>query len=56
MSIHMKKKEWLGNFFRAGGAFTEQTVETFNRGFGSAGKGKLIPQGISDLSRGHARE
>ena len=54
ISIDTKKKELLGNFHRPGTTYTQQTVETFDHDFGSAGEGKLIPHGIYDLTRGHA--
>lgn len=54
ISIDTKKKELLGNFHRAGHTYTQQTVETFDHDFGSAGQGKLIPHGIYDLTSGHA--
>ena len=54
ISIDTKKKELLGNFHRPGPTFTEQTVETFDHDFPSAGQGKLIPHGIYDLARQHA--
>jgi hypothetical protein len=54
ISIDTKKKELLGNFHRPGPTFTQQTVETFDHDFGSAGEGKLIPHGIFDPARNHA--
>lgn len=54
ISIDTKKKELLGNFHRAGQTYTEQTVETFDHDFPSAGHGKLIPHGIYDLTSQHA--
>ena len=54
ISVDTKKKELLGNFHRAGQTYTEQTVETFDHDFPSAGQGKLIPHGIYDLTRGQA--
>ncbi len=54
ISIDTIKKELLGNFHRPGPTYTEQTVETFDHDFGSAGQGKLIPHGIYDLARQHA--
>jgi hypothetical protein len=54
VSIDTKKKELLGNFHRPGQTYTEQTVETFDHDFSSAGQGKLIPHGIYDLTREHA--
>jgi hypothetical protein len=37
ISIDTKKKELLGNFHRVGTTFTNETVETFDHNFGSAG-------------------
>jgi hypothetical protein len=54
ISIDTKKKELLGNFHRPGQTFTQQTVETYDHDFGSAGQGKLIPHGIYDLANQHA--
>jgi hypothetical protein len=54
ISIDTKKEELLGNFHRAGTTYTEQTAETFDHDFGSAGQGKLIPHGIYDLASEHA--
>jgi hypothetical protein len=54
ISIDTKKKELLGNFHRSGPTFTQQTVETNDHDFGSAGQGKLIPHGIFDVANGHA--
>jgi hypothetical protein len=54
ISIDTKKKELLGNFHRSGQTYTEQTVETFDHDFSSAGDGKLIPHGIYDTTHNHA--
>jgi len=54
ISIDTKKKELLGNFHRTGTTFTAETVETFDHDFGSAGEGKLMPQGVYDLLNHHA--
>jgi hypothetical protein len=54
IAIDTKKKELLGNFHRAGTAFTAETVETFDQDFGAAGQGKLIPHGIYDMVHHHA--
>jgi hypothetical protein len=40
ISIDTKKKEQLGNFQRPGQTYTQQTVETFDHDFPSAGEGK----------------
>src|SRR5271157_1611501 len=44
----------LGNFHRPGQTYTQQTVETFDHDFPSAGDGKLIPHGIYDTTHNHA--
>ena len=54
ISIDTKKKELVGNFHRDGQTYTQQTVETFDHDFPSAGQGKLIPHGIFDLTNNHA--
>jgi hypothetical protein len=54
ISIDTKKKEQLGNFHRSGQTYTQQTVETFDHDFPSAGDGKLIPHGIYDTTHNHA--
>jgi len=54
ISVDTKKKELLGNFHRAGQTYTQQTVETLDHDFPSAGHGKLIPHGIYDLANNHA--
>ena len=54
ISVDTKKKELLGNFHRDGSTYTQQTVETFDHDFPSAGQGKLIPHGIFDLANNHA--
>jgi hypothetical protein len=55
ISIDTKKKELLGNFFRAGVVDTEQPVIVNDHDFASKGKGTLIPHGIYDMAknRGH---
>ena len=54
ISIDTKKKEPLGNFHRPGQTYTQETVETFDHDFPSAGAGTAIPHGIDDLARNHA--
>jgi hypothetical protein len=54
ISIDTKKKEQLGNFHRPGLTYTQETVETFDHDFPSAGAGKAIPHGIYDLAGNHA--
>lgn len=51
LSIDTKKKEFLGNFYRAGKLYTQQTIETFDHDFNSAAEGVVIPHGLYDVKR-----
>ena len=44
ISIDTKKKELLGNFYRAGVIDTQGTVEVNDHDFGSAGSGTVLPR------------
>ncbi len=50
VSIDTKKKEPLGDFFRAGRAWTDGRVRALDHDFQSAGHGKVIPYGVYDLA------
>jgi hypothetical protein len=49
ISIDTKKKEYLGNFYRAGHLYTKEIIKTFDHDFISFAKGIIIPHGIYDL-------
>ena len=49
--IDTKKKEWLGDFHRAGKLYTRETIETFDHDFPSAASGAVIPHGLHDVGR-----
>ena len=49
ISIDTKKKELLGNFFRAGKLESKDPILVNDHDIPSAGDGKLIPHGILDL-------
>jgi DDE family transposase len=55
ISIDTKKKELLGDFYRDGVIDTQETIETNDHDFGSAGSGSVIPHGVYDVgkNRGH---
>jgi DDE family transposase len=53
LSIDTKKKELIGNFFRAGVAYTQKVVETLDHDFPSLAEGVLHPHGLYDLQRNH---
>ncbi len=49
ISVDTKKKELLGDFHRDGVIDTQETIETNDHDFGSAGSGTVIPHGIYDV-------
>jgi Rhodopirellula transposase DDE domain len=51
ISVDTKKKELLGDFYRDGVIDTQETIETNDHDFGSAGMGTVIPHGIYDVGR-----
>jgi hypothetical protein len=51
LSVDSKKKEFLGNFFRDGRAYTNTTVETLDHDFPSAAAGVVYPHGLYDVKR-----
>ena len=51
ISADTKKKEWLGDFYREGTIDTQETIETNDHDYGSAGSGTVIPHGIYDVGR-----
>jgi hypothetical protein len=55
VSMDTKKKELLGEFFRAGQAYSTGSNGVFDHDFPSFAEGKLIPHGLYDLqrNRGH---
>ena len=46
ISIDTKKKEFLGNFYRAGRLYTREVVEVFDHDFNSFAEGCVIPHGM----------
>lgn len=51
MSMDSKKKEYIGNFYRDGQAYTQQTLLAFDHDFNSFADGVIIPHGLYDVSR-----
>ena len=49
ISMDTKKKEYIGNFYRDGYAYTQETVLAFDHDFNSFAEGVIIPHGIYDL-------
>ncbi len=51
ISMDTKKKELLGDFYRAGTIETQETIETNDHDFVSAGTGTVIPHGLYDVGK-----
>jgi Rhodopirellula transposase DDE domain len=49
VSMDTKKKEFIGNLYRAGSLYTTEVVTTFDHDFWSLADGKVVPHGIYDL-------
>lgn len=49
LSIDTKKKELLGNFYRDGRLYTQETIEVLDHDFPSYSDGKVIPHGLYDI-------
>lgn len=53
VSMDTKKKEALGNFYRPGHLYSNETITTYDHDFGSLADGVVIPHAIYDLQRNH---
>jgi hypothetical protein len=51
LSIDTKQKELLGNFFRAGRAYTNGRVHVLDHDFATHGHGRMAPYGVYDVAR-----
>jgi hypothetical protein len=49
LSIDMKARELLGNFFRGGTLLTRETIRVFDHDFAEFAEGVVLPHGIYDL-------
>jgi hypothetical protein len=49
ISMDTKKKEYLGNFYRAGTLYTQCPLEVYDHDFTSFAEGIVIPHGIYDV-------
>jgi hypothetical protein len=52
-SIDTKKKELIGDLFREGHAYTQETIETLDHDFPTLASGVIYPHCIYDLGRNH---
>lgn len=53
LSVDTKKKEKIGNFYREGRLYTQETIEVNDHDFSSYAEGVVIPHGIYDLAQNH---
>jgi hypothetical protein len=51
LSMDTKKKELIGNFYRAGHLLTQGVIATFDHDFPGAASGVIIPHGLYDVKR-----
>lgn len=49
LSIDVKKKELIGNFYRHGNCYCNEAVQVYDHDFNSFSKGTIVPHGIYDL-------
>ena len=54
ISIDTKKKEFIGDFYRAGYLYTKETIRTLDHDFNSLAEGIVIPHSIYDVTRNTA--
>lgn len=54
LSIDCKKKERLGNLYRAGRCYARQPLNVYDHDYEHLTEGKVIPHGIYDLQRNEA--
>jgi hypothetical protein len=51
LSIDLKSRAMLGNFFRTGKLWTHQTIRVFDHDFAEFAQGVVLPHGIYDLKQ-----
>lgn len=51
MSMDVKKKELIGNFFREGKVYTQDVINVYDHDFASQATGKIVPHGLYDVHR-----
>ncbi len=49
LSVDTKKKEFLGQFYRAGKSYCEASIEVCDHDFPSLAEGRVVPHGIYDV-------
>jgi hypothetical protein len=51
LSIDSKKKEMIGDFYRAGSSYTLEPVQVYDHDFKNFAQGEIVPHGIYDVNR-----
>lgn len=51
LSVDTKKKEFIGEFYRAGKSYCQAAVEVYDHDFPSLASGRVVPHGIYDVKR-----
>jgi Rhodopirellula transposase DDE domain len=51
LSVDTKKKEFVGNLYREGRLYTQETIQTLDHDFPTSAEGVAFPHGIYDLKR-----
>ncbi len=51
LSMDLKSRELLGNFFRGGTLFTRATIRVFDHDFAEFAQGLVLPHGIYDMKQ-----
>ena len=51
ISVDTKKKEFIGNLYREGHLYTQQTIETLDHDFPTSAEGVIFPHGLYDMKR-----
>ena len=51
LSMDLKSREWLGNFFRGGTLLTRETIRVFDHDFVEFAQGVVLPHGLYDLKQ-----
>jgi Rhodopirellula transposase DDE domain len=49
LSMDLKAREWLGDFFRSGTLLTRRTIRVFDHDFEEFAQGVVLPHGLYDL-------
>ncbi|MGD0466024.1 MAG: ISAzo13 family transposase [Gammaproteobacteria bacterium] len=54
LSVDTKKKEKLGNLYRAGEVYCTKAIESYDHDYNHLAQGSIVPHGVYDLKRNEA--